>query len=122
MELSHHHDDAIALSARDEGSNMDERSRKTKLKMENPASYRILVQGVLDKSWSDRLSGLEITVNTEDKDFVVTKLWGELLDQAALVGVLNALYDLQLPLISVSLLDDNDVYKIYRQVQELMEA
>ena len=101
---------------------MDERSRKTKLKMENPASYRILVQGVLDKSWSDRLSGLEITVNTEDKDFVVTKLWGELLDQAALVGVLNALYDLQLPLISVSLLDDNDVYKIYRQVQELMEA
>ena len=101
---------------------MDERSRKTKLKMESPASYRILVEGALDKSWSDRLSGLEITVNTEDKDFVVTKLWGELLDQAALVGVLNALYDLQLPLISVSLLNDNDVYKIYRQVQELMEA
>jgi ABC-type transporter Mla maintaining outer membrane lipid asymmetry ATPase subunit MlaF len=101
---------------------MAKRSRKTKLKMDNPAGYRILVQGALDKSWSDRLSGLEITVVTEDEDFVVTKLWGEVLDQAALFGVLNALYDLHLPLISVDLLNDDDVYTIYKQVQELMEA
>ena len=101
---------------------MDERSRKTKLKMESPASYRILVEGALDKSWSDRLGGLEITVNTEDKDFVVTKLWGELLDQAALVGVLNALYDLHNPLISVDLLDDDGGSTISAQVYRSMEA
>lgn len=101
---------------------MDERSRKTKLKMENPASYRILVQGALDKSWSDRLGGLEITVNTAEQDFMVTQLVGELLDQAALFGVLNALYDLHNPLISVDLLEDGGNSTISAQVNSSMEA
>ena len=76
------------------------------LKFEAPASYRIRVQGHLDDSWSDRLGGMVITrAFTADKE-PMTILIGHLKDQGALCGVLNALYDLHLPVISVELLDE----------------
>ena len=76
------------------------------LKFEAPASYRIRVQGHLDDSWSDRLGGMVITrAFTADKQ-PMTILIGHLKDQAALSGVLNALYDLHLPVISVEFLDE----------------
>jgi hypothetical protein len=76
------------------------------LKFEGPASYRIRVQGHLDDSWSDRLGGMVITrAFTADKQ-PMTILIGRLMDQAALCGVLNALYDLHLSVISVEFLDE----------------
>jgi hypothetical protein len=74
------------------------------LRMEIPASYRILAQGSLDERWSDRLGGLTVSVFATETGSVVTRLSGELMDQAALLGVLNTLFDLHLPLISVVLL------------------
>ena len=91
---------------RQEKPTMVERARKTKLRMERPARYRITVQGYLDASWSDRLGGLEITVSAVEQDLAVTQLSGELLDQAGLLGVLNALYNLHYPLISVDHFED----------------
>lgn len=91
---------------------MDNRIPRTKLKITSPARYRILVQGGLDNRWSGRLGGLEITEASSEEDFMVTQLRGEIVDQAALLGVLNCLYDLQLPLISVVLLDDDDSARI----------
>ena len=76
------------------------------LKFEAPASYRIRVQGHLDDSWSDRLGGMVITrAFTADKQ-PMTILIGHLKDQSALSGVMNALYDLHLPVISVEFLDE----------------
>ena len=76
------------------------------LKFEAPASYRIRVQGHLDDSWSDRLGGMVITrAFTADKQ-PMTILIGHLKDQAALCGVMNAIYDLHLPVISVEFLDE----------------
>ncbi len=76
------------------------------LKFEAQASYRIRVQGHLDDSWSDRLGGMVITrAFTADKQ-PMTILIGHLKDQAALSGVLNAIYDLHLPVISVEYLDE----------------
>ncbi len=76
------------------------------LKFEAPASYRIRVQGHLDDSWSDRLGGMVITrAFTADKE-QMTILIGHLKDQGSLSGVMNALYDLHLPVISVELLDE----------------
>ena len=76
------------------------------LKFEAPASYRIRVQGHLDDSWSDRLGGMVITrAFTEDKQ-PMSILIGHLSDQAALSGVMNALYGLHLSVISVELLDE----------------
>ncbi len=76
------------------------------LKFEAPASYRIRAQGHLDDSWSDRLGGMVLTRAFTANKQPMTILIGHLKDQAALSGVLNALYDLHLPVISVEFLDE----------------
>ena len=92
-----------------------EKSRKTKLKMEYPANYRILVQGDLDQRWTGRMGGLEITVFNSEKNFMVTQLSGEMLDQAALMGVLNTLYELRLPLLMVVGMDYFDDFTFFSE-------
>jgi hypothetical protein len=71
---------------------------------DRPATYQINVQGKVDPKWSDRMAGMEIRNSSEQTNPAVTTLDGELSDQAALLGVLNSLYELHLPIISVVLL------------------
>ena len=73
----------------------------------SPAIYNIQVIGQLDKSWSNRLGGLTITSTMLNDQQVITSMQGKLVDQAALFGVLMALYDLRLPLLSVECLSEN---------------
>ena len=73
-----------------------------------PATYHIQVIGPLDETWSNRLGGLKITATRVDDQKVITSLEGKLVDQAALFGVLMALYDLRLPLLSVECLGNTD--------------
>ena len=75
------------------------------LNLDTPATYRIRVKGYLDSSWTDRLGGLTITPISQGDEQMITNLSGQLLDQAALFGVLVALYDMRLPLISVDCLE-----------------
>ena len=77
---------------------------KEGLNLETPAIYRICVQGHLDRTWSDRLCGMSISAGTASPNAPTTILEGHLADQAALSGVLNALYDLRLPLLKVEYL------------------
>ena len=70
-----------------------------------PATYRIRVQGGLDVRWSERLGGLEMTVSHLGQQGAVTTLLGPVRDQAELIGIVNSLYDLRLPLLSVELLN-----------------
>jgi len=63
--------------------------------------YVIMVRGALEPSWSIRLSGMAIAVY-EMPDGPRTTLAGVLIDQAALQGVLKTLYDLGLPVLSVT--------------------
>ena len=72
---------------------------------DHPGHYRIFVQGQLSTNWSSRLSGMEITVKESANQQPVTILSGELRDQAALLGVLNTLYDMRCPIIKVEQLD-----------------
>lgn len=60
--------------------------------------YEIHVKGQLDRSWSDWLEGFELKL-VEDGEMVLT---GSVSDQAALMGILNKLNRLNLPLISVN--------------------
>ncbi len=84
---------------------MDNGQEHARLTMHGPANYRIRVQGRLDAEWSERLDGMNVThSDTPDGEFV-TVLVGRLADQAALFGVLNTLYELHLPLLSVDCLD-----------------
>ena len=68
---------------------------------DRPAIYQISVQGRIDPNWSDRLAGMALRLTTQDGRPPVTTLDGELSDQAALLGVLNSLYELHLPVLSV---------------------
>ena len=71
----------------------------------NPAIYRIVVQGKLEDSWSDRL-GLQITVQKKTGGKPISILVGNIIDQAALSSVLNSLYDMHMTVISVNMLTD----------------
>ncbi len=64
-------------------------------------TYCITVQGRLDESWSRWFNGLTIECTSTD-DSVITTLTGPLVDQPALRGLLNKLWDLNLILISVT--------------------
>jgi len=66
--------------------------------VEGQAVYQIRVQGRLDERWSDWFSGLTVTVESENP--LVTTMVG-VIDQAALRGILNKIWDLNLALISV---------------------
>ncbi|HTP07374.1 MAG TPA: hypothetical protein VMP08_03940 [Anaerolineae bacterium] len=61
------------------------------------AFYEIQIKGHLDPSWSDWLGELTITPQADD----VTLLTGPIVDQAALHGILDRLYALNLTILSV---------------------
>ena len=67
----------------------------------NPATYSIHVEGLLDESWSERLAGMKIKANKRRNLPPLTLLSGQLTDQAELLGVLNALYNLGKSLVAV---------------------
>lgn len=83
---------------------MSHPSRKS-IPFDRPATYQIIVQGRIDPILSDQLGGMTIQISSVDADPAVTILKGELRDQAALAGVLNALYELHRPVISVECLN-----------------
>ena len=74
------------------------------MKLDSPARYRVCVCGYLEKSWSRRLGGMEIATAGREGEELTTTLDGWLANQAALLGVLNALYGMHLPLLSVECL------------------
>jgi hypothetical protein len=82
------------------------------LLFDSPASYQIVVQGRIAENWSDRLEGMQIWQAAESLDSPETTLEGELSDQAALAGVLNTLYELHLPVISVKRMSSGDPKEI----------
>ena len=64
------------------------------------------VQGVLRASWADRLGGMQI--KPDEGNAGCTLLEGALPDQAALLGILQGLYDLGLPLLLVEWVETVD--------------
>ena len=80
-------------------------SNEKRIKLWTPATYRIEVEGYLNESWSDRLSGMRITTRNRADQTSVTTLIGRLRDQAELSGVLNSLYDLHQSILKVEVVD-----------------
>jgi hypothetical protein len=69
--------------------------------MFEPATYRICIVGRLDKKYSDYCGGMTIEHEIVLSQYPVTILTGRMTDQAALIGVINSLYDFGYPLLSV---------------------
>ena len=79
------------------------------LSLDTPATYHIRVIGNLDESWSKRLGGLTITPIKIAPQKTITHLSGQVADQATLFGVLLALYDMHLPLLSVDMVSEREM-------------
>jgi hypothetical protein len=79
-----------------------------KLNFVSPVEYKISVLGYLDENMAERLGGLAIESQEADPGSNKSKitLTGILPDQAALFGVLNALYNMRLLLLSVEYLGE----------------
>jgi hypothetical protein len=71
-------------------------------------TYSICVQGVVAEHWSPYLQGMDIEMDGREGTQAVAVLTGELVDQTALLGVLNTLHNiLHLAVLSVEYLPVN---------------
>jgi hypothetical protein len=87
---------------------MSSSKKGQKFAFDRPGTYRIRILGFLDQSWSERLSGMQISSeNLEDRG-AVTTLSGAVPDQAALSGVLATLNRLRLTLLSVEMMQETN--------------
>jgi hypothetical protein len=87
---------------------MKHRKTESNVTMHKPAIYRILIRGRLDTRMSDQLAGMQITETSGENGKTETILVGRLVDQSALSGVLNSLYELHLPVLSAECVDADD--------------
>lgn len=72
-----------------------------RMRRDQPTNYRICLKGLLDPRWASMLGGMVLSWEQFEDGSNVTILSGQLIDQAALMGVLNLVYDLGLPVIFV---------------------
>jgi hypothetical protein len=74
------------------------------LHFDSPARYEIRVSGHIAPRWADYLQGMSIDYAVHQGRPTISVLRGELPDQAALAGVLNMLYEMHMPVLSVQCL------------------
>jgi hypothetical protein len=74
------------------------------LSFDGVAVYRICVRGRPIARWCEQLLGLSVHLTPHPEDAEITVLEGQVADQGALIGVLVALYDMQLPVVGVQYL------------------
>jgi hypothetical protein len=84
---------------------MIHKNTSSNVTMHKPAIYRIRIRGRLTVDMSDQISGMQITEVSGENGKTETILVGRLVDQAALSGVLNSLYELHLPVLSADCVD-----------------
>ena len=71
---------------------------------EEQATYQITVQGKVDPSFINRLNDFVVT-HTETKNKTLSTLTGKIIDQEALSGLLNILFDHRYDVISFLKID-----------------
>jgi len=77
-----------------------------KLTLDRPATYQIIVPGILNERWVNLDKDISIASEKDDDGQLITSLIVTV-DQAALHGLLRRLYSLTLPLISVNQVEPN---------------
>ena len=69
--------------------------------MDMPATYRICVEGDIDSDYAERYWGMKLSLIERTGEPEQIALVGEVADQAALVGIINALYNAGHTVVSV---------------------
>lgn len=72
-----------------------------RINMFEPAVFAIRIQGQLGETWSEYFGAQSISVEVDKAGVSTTTLISEPVDQAALVGMINHLNGLGLPVVSV---------------------
>lgn len=83
--------------------------RRKRLNMYDPAVYSIRIHGDLPTRWCEYFGTQSLTVSVDKSGSPANTLISEAVDQAALIGMVNHLNALGLPLISVECLSNEVV-------------
>jgi hypothetical protein len=78
---------------------MNNRNSASEINITSPITIRIEVNGFLDNTLSDFLGGLSIQNTASSVSYVE----GVVADQAALVGIINTLFNMRFPIINVKI-------------------
>ena len=78
--------------------------RRQRINMFDPAVFSIRVEGKVSESWSEYFGTQSMSVEVDEAGLSSTTLISEPVDQAALIGMINHLNGLGLPLVSVECL------------------
>ena len=82
--------------------------KNSSISLDTRSIYRITIQGRLDPTWITDMCDMRVRHENHKGQSSVTTLTGELVDQAALLGILNVVYNLGYPLLSLSYLATAD--------------
>jgi hypothetical protein len=74
--------------------------RHQRMSLEAPAIYEIQVQGMISEHWLGYFDEMEMSVEGVDGEAITTFI-GQIVDQAALQGMLQKFYTLSLVLVKV---------------------
>jgi hypothetical protein len=83
-------------------------SGKRQIALDRPAFYRIEVTGRLNPRWVTDMCDATVVHRADADGQVVTTITGELMDQAALMGVLNLAYNFGHALLSLENLNQGE--------------
>ena len=78
---------------------------ESEFSFQRPAIYKIKVEGVLQENWIQKFQGLKINIERSLSGKSISVLTGKINDQSALSGLLNMLYDYNLTILSVNMLN-----------------
>jgi hypothetical protein len=74
---------------------------KPRINMFDPAVFCIRISGKLSERWSEYFGAQSMSVEEDETGLCTTLLISEPVDQAALIGMINCLNGMGLPLVSV---------------------
>jgi hypothetical protein len=77
-------------------------------KTTGPVEYEILVDGRLDQRWSTWFGAMTLSPLPGDGPVEITRLCGPVADQAQLRGILNTIWDLNLGVLSLTVIDNRE--------------
>ncbi|MFC3615304.1 hypothetical protein ACFORG_16210 [Lutimaribacter marinistellae] len=80
-------------------------AKLAQIKMKEPGTYKIVVSGPISPALRNSLAGMSVSETIDGHGQIQTILVGRLQDQAELAGVMNTLFEMQLPIISTTCLE-----------------
>ena len=72
------------------------------------ALYSLKVSGKVKESWNDQIGPLEISQKTTTEGNYETTLLFKTRDQAELIGFVNSIYEMHLPILALTRIEETD--------------